>query len=235
MDRNTAQGAVRDRRRPERRPLALLAVLVLAASLSTASGGAVAASDASARAAAFVRTLVDQAYGLIGARDLSPERLERALDRFVAERFDMRTIGRFGLGRFWSRATPAERERYLALLQGHMVRGFLRRFGRYAGAPSTGRRGLRVDRVLAVQGDHIVQTRIDRSGGAPVRVGWRLRKTGSGRLKVIDVIIEGISLATVQRRGLTATAALNGGRVGAVIDALEKRTRAPCCAVASSE
>lgn len=50
------------------------------------------------------------------------------------------------------RARRATRARYLALLKGHMVRGVLKRFGRYAGTPSTGGRGFRIDRVRPVQG-----------------------------------------------------------------------------------
>ena len=53
--------------------------------------------------------------------------------------------------------------------------------------------------------------------GQPIRVDWRVR-----RGKVIDVIVEGVSMSVTQRSEFASIIQRNGGKVSALINHLKK-------------
>ena len=64
----------------------------------------------------------------------------------------------------------------------------------------------------------------ERARGEPVRVDWRLAPEGQS-WKIIDVIIEGVSMAITQRDDFAATVQRNGGRIGPLIEQLREKSR----------
>jgi phospholipid transport system substrate-binding protein len=55
-------------------------------------------------------------------------------------------------------------------------------------------------------------------------VAWRLRPNNAGSWRIIDVIIEDVSMAITQRDDFSSTIQRNGGRLGALIEALRSKT-----------
>ena len=47
--------------------------------------------------------------------------------------------------------------------------------------------------------DALVETEIKRPDGAPLKAAWRVRDI-NGHLKIIDVVVEGVSMALTQRQ-----------------------------------
>ena len=68
--------------------------------------------------------------------------------------------------------------------------------------------------------DALVRSRIDRPGGAPVQADWRVRVL-DGRYKIVDVLVEGISMAVTQRSEF-ASVVQNNGTAG-LLEALRAR------------
>ena len=69
--------------------------------------------------------------------------------------------------------------------------------------------------------DVVVSTRIERPSGPPITAEWRVRVT-DGRLRIIDVSIEGVSMVVTQRSEFASVIQRNG--VEGLIEVLRART-----------
>ena len=81
----------------------------------------------------------------------------------------------------------------MPLFSEYVLQTYSARLGGYAGETMTV-----VGARQANEKDVVVRTRIDRSSGPPITAAWRVRTTG-GRYRIIDVMVEGISMAIAQR------------------------------------
>lgn len=130
-------------------------------------------------------------------------------DRFrtaLHRHFDLPGIARFVLGRHWSAASEPERQRFVALFEDLTTRTWARRFSDYHGD------GLDILDVQPSQDGYTVQTVVRRSAGQPVPVTWRLSDTAGGP-KVVDIIVEGVSMA-ITHRSEYASVLRSGGMAG---------------------
>lgn len=202
-----------------RKLLAGWAVLALAAS---GFPGAVRAEGFTDDARIFIESLAEQAIESLTRGNVPrPERVVRfraILDKY----FDVKTIGRWVLGRHWKKATEDERAEYLELFEQLLVDTYVDRFTEYAG-----KNPLSVTKTLAKKGsDIIVYSNIERSeGGKPVRVDWRVRARG-GEFKIVDIMVEGISMGQTQRSEFASVIRRNGGKIDGLLSELRKRAKA---------
>lgn len=168
-----------------------------------------------AEASKFLQILGDQAVDLLGDGTLPLSKREEKIHDLLREHFDLKAIGRFVLSRAW-RTTPAEqREEYLGLFSEFVVRTYAQRLGGYAGekfeitsAKPLGRR------------DALVVTQIKRQAGPILSAGWRVRKKENGH-KIIDVMVEGVSMAAAQRSEFESIVRKEG--VGSLIEILRAK------------
>ena len=184
-------------------PAALLA-------LTLVFGGPAAADPEGA--GAFIQRVADDIIGLVSDRSVSAAQRERMMAEEFRATFDLATISRFTLGRYWATATVAERAEYRALLVDYLVR-------KYVGLTKFAYGGERlvVTGTQAVDGRNVMVTsRIERSEGHPVTVVWQVRDTDGGYL-AIDSIVEGVSLVRMLREEFTSVVRNNGGDVGTLI------------------
>jgi phospholipid transport system substrate-binding protein len=167
----------------------------------------------------FILGLADKA--ITGLTDFNVPLAERST-RFrvlLNEGFDVQHIGRFVLGRFWRTASEEERTEYLRLFEDFIVHSYAKRFREYAGE------NLKVMGTrTAGDGEAYVLTDLLRPSGPPVRVEWRLRRDGSG-FKIVDVLIESVSMSITQRDDFSATIQRAGGRVEALLAVLRDKVR----------
>lgn len=168
-----------------RRSILLFAIVV---AVSAASGA-----GAVQGAAQFIRQLGDEAVATLQAPNLTLDQREARFRGLLAEGFDLAFIGRFVLGRYWRAASPEQQSDYLALFSEFVVQVYSTRFGGYVGQTLTITGGRE-----AGDKDVIVRTRIDRPSGPPIVADWRVRITGN-QYRIIDVMVEGISMAVTQR------------------------------------
>jgi phospholipid transport system substrate-binding protein len=107
----------------------------------------------------------------------------------VLQSTDFDTLSRLVLARNWSRFTPAQQAEFQREFESHLSATYGRRLDTYRNEKVS----IVGDRKEA-NGDWTVQTRILRGGGSnDVVVDYRLRQT-AGAWKVIDMIIEQVSL-----------------------------------------
>jgi phospholipid transport system substrate-binding protein len=193
-------------------------VIALAASLLIARAAHAQADQAALDGAvALIRNLADQAFGVLRRQDVSLEEREAVFRRLLREGFDMEFIGRFVLGKHWRELTPEQRAEYLDVFSEYVLQTYSRRLGGYAGQTFAV-----IGARPAGQQDAVVQTRIDQPSGPPILADWRVRPSAGG-YRIVDVMVEGVSMAVTQRSEFGAVVQRDG--VAGLIEALRARTQ----------
>lgn len=197
-------------------------IAALAAVAGLPFAGPVFAQNAVPEATAFIDSLAQRAIVGLTAKDIDTADRAARFRTLFTETFDVPTIGRFALGTPWRTASESDRAEYLKAFEDFIVATYATRFADYGGEAirTTGSR--RGD-----DGEVFVSSEFVRAQGAPVRVAWRLRPTNPGGWRIIDVIIEDVSMAITQRDDFSSTIQRNGGRLSALIEALRGKTRTP--------
>ncbi|MCW5745970.1 MAG: ABC transporter substrate-binding protein [Alphaproteobacteria bacterium] len=134
------------------------------------------------------------------------------LAEIMASSFDLPAIARTVLGRHWNEATAAQRQRFVAVFEKAEVNAYSARFKQYSGQT------LQVGKVMANGGSQMVESRIvQASATQPIRLTWEVRNA-----KIIDVIIEGVSMAATRRSDFNAYIQRHG--IDGLIAELERRS-----------
>ena len=167
-------------------------------------------------ASQFIRQLGDQAIQVMQTPNLSLDAREAKFRALLAQGFDIAFISQFVLGRSWRDATTEQRDSYQQLFSEYILRVYSSRFGGYSGEKLA-----IVEERSAGQQDVMVSTRIDRPSGPPIMAEWRVRAGGGGH-KIIDVMVEGVSMAATQRSEFGAIIKRDG--IDGLIHLLDVRT-----------
>ena len=177
-----------------------------------------ASAENGADAQQFVEELADQAIHSLATGGISrDDRIQRFRTLFD-ERFAADAIGKWVLGRHWRQATPAEQAEYLKLFNDYIVASYVDRFAEYTGEK------LRITKALADDnGPVTVFSEIVRpdTGKTPVRVDWRVEESDH-RFKIIDLIVEGVSMSATLRSEFGSIIRRDGGIAGLLTVLREK-------------
>jgi phospholipid transport system substrate-binding protein len=165
----------------------------------------------------FIRRLAQDAIAVLQRNDVTLEQREQTFRRLLSDGFEMEFIGRFVLGRAWRAATPEQQQDYLNVFREYVLKTYSRRLGGYAGEQFavTGARA-------AGKQDVLVQTRIDRPAAAAIVADWRVRQF-DGNFKIIDIAVEGVSMAVTQRAEFAAV--VNRDGLEGLLQALRARSQ----------
>ncbi len=110
------------------------------------------------------------------------------VEAIVYEQFDFVTLSRLVLGRNWKQLSPEQQTQFVEEFRRHLSVTYSKNIGDYKGEKPV----VTADRKES-DGDWTVKSKIVRPGAEDVAVDYRLRQS-DGRWKVIDVIVEGVSL-----------------------------------------
>ncbi|PZO86799.1 MAG: toluene tolerance protein [Micavibrio aeruginosavorus] len=206
------------------------AAIVLSASASYATdvrvqqqGGLmteVAASAASSEvegAKNFIAGMGERGINFLGNQNMSMEAKKAEFSKLLNDSFDMNTISRFSLGQYWRAATPAQQKEYQKLFNTMVVKVYSNRFSEYKGQKFEVRNARKENEKDAIVTSYIVPT-----SGPEVRVDWRVRAKGA-TYKVVDIIVEGVSMGQTQRADFSSVIQRGGGNVEALLEHLRKQ------------
>ncbi|MCB2053808.1 MAG: ABC transporter substrate-binding protein [Geminicoccaceae bacterium] len=196
------------------RPLMLVGLaitMLLIAALHALAAPPAAPDEAVARFAARAVTVLEQRSERAPVGDL-----DRAMTTLLREGFDLDTIAKLTLGRHWRTAGDEDRADFRALFERYLVVTYGRRLEGYGGQT------VRVTGWSPVGDDALVTSSIENPGdGGGVRVDWRLRASDAG-WRILDVVVEGVSMLVTQRSEFAAIVERAGGRVSALNDHLRR-------------
>ncbi|MBI2234007.1 MAG: ABC transporter substrate-binding protein [Micavibrio aeruginosavorus] len=166
----------------------------------------------------FISSMARRALDFLGNAQQTQAQKSESFRRLLEDNYDMETIGRFTMGRYWKTATPAQRTEYQRLFKKRVVEMYSNRFSEYKGQKFE-TRGARAEG----ENDTIVSSMIIPVDGTPeVSVDWRVRYK-DGRYRVVDVIVAGVSMSVTQRSDFASVIQQGGGDVQVLIDHLKQK------------
>jgi phospholipid transport system substrate-binding protein len=165
----------------------------------------------------MITAMTQKGVSFLGDTSLNDEQRAAEFRKLLNENFDMAAIGRFALGRNWKTATPAQQTEYQKLFKDMIVKTYSRRFKEYNGQE------VKVQSARADgETDIIVSSTIVPPSGPSVAVDWRVRQI-SGGYKVVDILVEGVSMALTQRSDFASVIQRGGGNIEVLLEQLRQR------------
>jgi phospholipid transport system substrate-binding protein len=155
-------------------------------------------------AARLVYQIGTQTIATLRDPGLTADQRQARFRALLTRGFDLALIGRFALTDYWSVATPDQQRTYLALFGEYLLQTYSARLGEYASETITVT-GAR----QASDKDVVVNTLIGAPGGQTHAADWRVRST-AGRYRIIDIVIDNISLAITHRSEFAAVIRRHG-------------------------
>jgi phospholipid transport system substrate-binding protein len=164
----------------------------------------------------FINSVASRGIGFLSNDNMTIEQQSSEFRGLLRDSFDMQTLGRFALGKYWKSATAAQQQEYLKLFEAMVVEVYSRRFHEYKGQE------LEVQGSRAEgNGDTLVTSFIVPPEGEKIQVDWRVRFK-NGRYKVVDIIVAGVSMALTQRSDFASVIQRGGGSVEVLLEHLRK-------------
>jgi phospholipid transport system substrate-binding protein len=165
-------------------------------------GSAFAAGGASPEA--FITDLGARAIAVLERKELGTAEREQELGRLLSAGFDMAYLGRLVLGRPYRSLGDEQRAEYQQLFRDFVLKTYSARLSNYSGE--------KIDVLKAVplgNDDIMVASEIRRSGEPPLRIDWRVRPADGG-FKIVDIVVEGVSMVVTQRGEFQSIVAKQG-------------------------
>lgn len=200
--------------------IATALVLALFALTASLPAHAASAEARTAQAKAFINDVGTQALDTIKATQGGKITDDAAKEKFrnlLGSSFDLQTIARFTLGRYWRVATPAQQKEFTQLLKDVII-------DKYADRMLTASTGdFTISNAQSINDkDTAVMMSIKPTDGEPISFAWRVRNAGKTP-KIIDLAVEGVSMSITHRADFASVIERNGGNIQALIDALKAK------------
>ncbi|MBE9554850.1 MAG: ABC transporter substrate-binding protein [Proteobacteria bacterium] len=196
-----------------RRAIAILGATALAAGSvrrPALAGGTV---------AKFIEELGDKAILQLADSGISSGERESRFRTLLRDSFDVTRISRFVLGRYVRKITKEEMAEFRQLYEDIAVLTYAHLFASYAG------QGFKVKREVGDPSDRykMVMTEIQPGDGKPpVLLDWQVKVNGDS-YAVVDIRVEGASMAITQREEFTSVLERNGGDIADLLDQLRAK------------
>ncbi|HWE72836.1 MAG TPA: ABC transporter substrate-binding protein [Stellaceae bacterium] len=203
---------------------AFFSAAVLALTLLSGNAQAMQAADPSA----LISQLASQAVSVIVDKSETPDQREAKFRALLQDGFDIPRISRFVLGRYWNAATDDQRKQFSQLFEEWIVRTYSARFSQYGGEKIqvTGTRNEAPTTTV------VTSQFVSPNGAPPAKVEWVVRKNSDNDYAVVDVSVEGVSMALTQRDEIAAVADRNGGTIEGLNKAMQDKIRGAAAAPA---
>jgi len=165
----------------------LLAALLGLFSAATNAGPAEEAEQLVRENSSRVLTILKQNKGNISD---NPKVLYTLVDEIIVPNVDFDSMSKLILKKYWRKASPEQRERFIKEFKGMLVRTYTRSLNEYAGNTEI----IFLKSVSKKEGKYVtVYSEIVQSGKPNIPVNYSLIRKENG-YKIYDVVIEGLSL-----------------------------------------
>jgi phospholipid transport system substrate-binding protein len=152
------------------------------------------AADAPATGANTPRGVVEgttsAVIDVLADRGLSADEKRQRVEQIVYGRVDFETLSRLVLARNWNQLSPEQQKHFMEEFRRNLSATYGRNVESYKNERVT-----IADDHAEPRGDWTVRTKIVRNGADDINVAYRLRQA-AGTWKIIDIIIENVSLVS---------------------------------------
>ena len=165
----------------------------------------------------FVQETADRASEALNKRQSKEEKME-ILKTIAKETVDIRGIGFYSLGKHRKNMSDQNKEEYLEIFNKYFLKTFSSRLAEYTDPR------IRVDsqKKLNEKYTMVSSTLLATEDKPEINIDWRVVTKDPDNPLIIDVIIEGVSLAKVQKEEFNSIIQSNDGDINSLFNNLKK-------------
>jgi len=159
----------------------------------------------------FVQETADKASEALNKRLSKEEKMEQ-LKIIAKNTVDIQGIGNYSLGTYRKTISDQQKEEYFDVFEQYFLKSFASRLAEYTDPK------IRVDSQKKLSEKYtIVSSVLMATEEKPeVKIDWRIITKNPDKPLIIDVVIEGVSLAKVQKEEFNSVIQSNGGDINAL-------------------
>ena len=165
----------------------------------------------------FVQETADEATEALNKRLSKEEKMEK-LKIIAKKTVDVRGIGNYSLGTHRKTISDQQKDEYFDIFEQYFLKSFASRLAEYTDPK------IRVDSQKKLNDKYtmVSSTLLATSEKAEIKIDWRVVTKNPDNPLIIDVIIEGVSLAKVQREEFNSIIQSNDGDIKALFKTLRE-------------
>ena len=165
----------------------------------------------------FVQETADRASEALNKRQSKEEKME-ILKTIAKETVDIRGIGFYSLGKHRKNMSDQKKEEYLEIFTKYFLKTFSSRLAEYTDPK------IRVDSQKKLNDKYtmVSSTLLATEDKPEVKIDWRVVTKDPDNPLIIDVVIEGVSLAKVQKEEFNSIIQSNDGNINSLLNNLRE-------------
>ena len=165
----------------------------------------------------FVQETADRASEALNKRQSKEEKME-ILKTIAKETVDIRGIGFYSLGKHRKNMTNQEKKEYLDIFEKYFLKSFSSRLAEYTDP----RIRVESQKKLNLKYTMVSSILLATEDKPELKIDWRVITKDPNNPLIIDVVIEGVSLAKVQKEEFNSIIQSNDGDINSLFDNLKK-------------
>ena len=165
----------------------------------------------------FVQETADEATEALNKRLSKEEKMEK-LKIIAKKSVDIKGIGNYSLGTHRKTISDQQKDEYFEIFEQYFLKSFSSRLAEYTDPK------IRVDSQKKLNDKYtmVSSTLLATSEKPEIKIDWRVVTKNPDNPLIIDVIIEGVSLAKVQREEFNSIIQSNDGNINALFKTLRE-------------
>ena len=165
----------------------------------------------------FVQETADRASEALNKRQSKEEKME-ILKTIAKETVDIKGIGNYSLGAYKKTISDKKKIEYFDIFEKYFLKSFSSRLAEYTDPK------IHVDSQKKLNDKYtmVSSTLLATDKKPEIKIDWRVVTKNPNKPLIIDIVIEGVSLAKVQKEEFSSIIKNNDGNINALFDNLKE-------------
>jgi len=165
----------------------------------------------------FVQSVVNQASSVLSKNFTKEQKIEK-LKSIAKETVDIKGIGYYSLGSHRKGLSDHKKKEYLGIFEKYFLKSFSSRLAEYTDPKIIVNSQKKLNEKYTMVSSSLLATK----DKPEVKIDWRIVTKDPSKPLIIDVVIEGVSLAKVQKEEFNSIIQSNDGDINALIASLKE-------------
>ena len=165
----------------------------------------------------FIQSVVNRAAKTLSG-DLTKEQRVEKLKDIARETVDIDGIGRYTLGSYKNEITDSQMKEYKVLFRQYFLKSFSSRLAEYSNPEIEVVSKKKLNKNYTIVSSILVST----EQRPEVKIDWRVSTKDSNNLLIMNLVIEGLSLARTQKEEFSSIIQSNDGDINALFSTLRE-------------
>ena len=165
----------------------------------------------------FVQSIVDQASQIL-SKSYSKEEKIAKLKLIAKENVDIKGIGFYSLGSHRKSLSDDKKKEYIDIFEQYFLKSFSSRLAEYTDPKIEVNDQEKLNEKYTMVSSVLLATK----DKPQIKIDWRIITKNPDKPLIIDVVIEGVSLAKVQKEEFNSTIQTNDGDINSLLLSLKE-------------